>query len=182
VPAGATSTAVNRHTIRLFLPAVATVALASGLVACGDDDDSSDPDAAGTGEVTVDEAWVREPAAGQTNSAAYGVITNGTDGEVTLVGASTDDVSAEAVEIHETVVDDEGVMSMQEREDGFTIESGGSLTLEPGGPHVMLLGIDPAEITGDIELTFDFDGAEPVTVTAEVRELAAADSMEEMDE
>ncbi len=166
--------------IRSFLPAVATVALASGLVGCGDDDDSdSGTDAAG---VTVDDAWVREPAAGQTNSAAYGVVTNGTDGEVTLVGASTDDVSAEAIELHETLVDDEGVMSMQEREDGFAIESGGSLTLEPGGPHVMLLGIDPAEITGDIELTFEFDGAAPVTVTAEVRELVADDSMEEMDE
>ncbi len=179
MPAGATSTAVNRHPIRFFLPAVAAVALASGLVACGDD--GNDPGAGDAG-VTVDDAWVREPAAGQTNSAAYGVITNGTDGEVTLVGASTDDVSAEAIEIHETVVDDEGVMSMQEREDGFTIESGGSLTLEPGGPHVMLLGIDPAEITGEIQLTFDFEGAEPVTVTAVVRELTDAGSMEGMDE
>jgi copper(I)-binding protein len=171
---------VNRHAIRFSLPAVAAVALASALVACGDDDDSdSAADAAG---VTVDDAWVRQPAAGQTNSAAYGVITNGTDGEVTLVGASTDSVPVDSIEIHETLVDDEGVMSMQEREDGFTIESGGSLTLEPGGPHVMMLGIDPAELTGDIELTFDFDGADPVTVTAELREIGPEDTMAGMED
>jgi copper(I)-binding protein len=153
-----------------LLAPLAAVALASGLVACGDDDDDSGDDA---GSVTVEAAWVRQPAEGQTASAGYAVVTNTSDGEITLVGASTDDLSVDAVEIHETLMADDGTMSMQEREAGFTIAPGESLTLEPGGPHVMMLGIDPAALTDDIDLTLEFEGADPVTVTAELREIGA---------
>ena len=152
---------------------------AIGLVAasCGSDDEADD-----SGGIVVTDAWIREPAEGAMNSAAYGTITNESDGDVTLVGASVP-VSA-TVEIHETVMGDDGTMSMQEREDGFTIATGETFVLEPGGPHVMMIGIDPAEFTEGFDVTFVFDSGDEVTVAAELRSIGMDDmsGMDEMDD
>jgi copper(I)-binding protein len=119
------------------------------------------------GDITVSGPWVREPAEGQTRSAVYATITNDGDADVTLVSAS---VPFEAtVEIHETIIGDDGAMSMQEVPEGFVVPAGGSFTLEPGGPHIMLIDIDPADIVGEIEVTLVFDDGTEVTVPAAVR-------------
>jgi copper(I)-binding protein len=121
----------------------------------------------------VSDAWVRQPAEGQTRSAAYGTIANNGDADVTLVGGS---VSIDAtVEIHETLMGDDGVMQMQEREDGFVIPAGGTFVLEPGGPHIMMLDIDPADVVGDIDVTMVFADGTELTVTAPVRMIGAMD-------
>ena len=127
------------------------------------------------GDITVTDAWVRQPAMGQTTSAAYGTIANNGDADVTLVAAS---VPFDAtVEIHETLMGDDGAMQMQEREDGFVVPAGGTFTLEPGGPHVMMIGIDAADIVDSVEVTLVFDDGTEVTVTAPVRELAGTSDM-----
>lgn len=151
--------------ISKLLIAPAVVAL---LAACGSDSsDSSDFSDGGDGDVEVSEAWVREPAEGQPNAAGYGTITNNTGDEIVLVGASA--AITATFELHETTMNDDGTMSMEEVESGFTIAPGDSLTLEPGGPHVMMLGIDAEEFSDELDLTFVFDGSDPVTVPAEVR-------------
>lgn len=169
---------MNRHLRTLLAPAAAA-ALVLSVAACGDDDD----DTAEGGEVTVSEAWVRQPAEGQSTSAAYGVITNNGDDAVTLVGGEVDFDAT--VEVHETMMDDEGVMMMQEREGGFEIGAGESFTLEPGGPHVMFLDIDPADIVDPVTVTFVFDDGSgddlSVTVDAEVREIGDMGDMGDMD-
>ncbi len=148
-----------------------------------DDDMADDDDMAGgeatVGDITVTDAWVRQPAEGQSASAAYGTITNDGDTDVTLVGGS---VPFDAVvEIHETLMDDDGTMQMQQREDGFAVPAGGSFTLEPGGPHVMMLDIDPADFVGEVEVTMIFDDGTELTVAAPVRGIDGTD-MDEMDE
>lgn len=154
---------------RTLVGSIALAALAVGAVACGSDDDGDD--AAGDGlDVTIVDVWVREPAEGAANSAAYGTITNNGDDAVTLVGGRVP-VTA-TVEVHETLMADDGTMSMQEREDGFTIEPGATFSLEPGGPHIMMLGIDAAEFTEGFDVTFVFDAGE-VTVPAELRAIGA---------
>ena len=153
-------------TLRTALLACSALALVA--TACGDDDTAS-------ASPVVADTWIREPAAGTTATAAYATITNDGDAAVTLVGASSP--LTDAVELHETSVGEDGTMSMQEREDGFVIEAGASLQLEPGGAHVMLLDVDPADVTGEIELTFDFDGAEDVTVLASVEALPTGEDM-----
>jgi len=187
---------VNNVRTKLLLAPVAAAALTLSLAACGSDDDSGSSDTApaevttapeGTtattdamaddmvgaevtvGAITVADAWIREPAEGQTRSAAYATITNDGDTDVTLVAAS---VPFDAtVEIHETLMGDDGTMEMQERPDGFVIVAGETFTLEPGGPHVMFLDIDPADFTGTIEVTLVFDDGTEVTIPAEVRTL-----------
>jgi copper(I)-binding protein len=125
------------------------------------------------GDITVTGVWMREPAEGQTRTAAYGTITNDGDADVTLVSAS---VPFDAtVEIHETIMGDDGSMQMQEVPEGFVVPAGGSFTLEPGGPHIMLIDIDPADITGTIDVTMIFDDGTEVTVGAPVRVLVMDD-------
>ena len=169
-----------RSTRRAFIaPAVAAVLVLS---ACGSDGeeaasgDATDVAAAG---LSIDDPWVREPAVGQTTAAGYGVVTNGTDETITLIGASAP--VGGTFEVHETSVADDGTMSMGEQEGGFEIAPGESLTLEPGGAHIMMLGIDPAEFTGPLDLTFVFD-TEQITTSAELREIGDAMDMDEMDE
>ena len=129
------------------------------------------------GDITVTDVWMREPAEGQTRTAAYGTITNDGDADVTLVSAS---VPFDAtVEIHETIMGDDGSMQMQEVPEGFVVPAGGSFTLEPGGPHIMLIDIDPADITGTIDVTMVFDDGTEVTVGAPVRSLVMDDDMTE---
>ena len=162
----------TRRIRRIVVAPLAIGALAFSAVACGDDDSTSADD------IVIVAARVREPADGQVTSAAYGTITNGGDEAITLVSASAP-IDA-TIEIHETLMDDDGVMSMQEREDGFSIAAGETFVLEPGGPHVMFLDVEPAEITGTIDVTYVFDNGAEVTVPAEVRVLQA-DAMGDMD-
>ncbi|HYN34053.1 MAG TPA: copper chaperone PCu(A)C [Ilumatobacteraceae bacterium] len=187
---------MNQRTKALLAP-VAAIALAFSIAACGSDDDaSSDTTTAATtaiaeattpmegttdmggemaggeataGDITVTDVWIREPAEGQTLSAAYGTITNNGDADVTLIGGS---VPFDAtVEIHETTTDADGKMQMQEVPEGFVVPAGGSFTLEPGGPHIMLIDIDPADIVGTIDVTMIFDDGTEVTVGAPVKAL-----------
>ena len=196
----ATCRVVNHIRTRTLLAPLAASALVLSLAACGSDDDSSSDTASDTtmagdmaadesddmaempggeatvGDISVSGVWMREPAEGQTRTAAYGTITNDGDADVTLVSAS---VPFDAtVEIHETIMSDDGSMQMQEVPEGFVVPAGGSFTLEPGGPHIMLIDIDPADITGTIDVTMVFDDGTEVTVGAPVRPLM----MEGMDD
>ncbi len=152
--------------------------------ASGDMDEMAGGEAT-AGDITATDVWVRQPAQGQTTSAAYGTIANDGDTEITLIGGS---VPFDAtVEIHETLMDDAGTMQMQEREDGFAVPAGESFTLEPGGPHIMMLGIDPAEFVGSVDITLIFDDGTELTVTAPVRtldgmDMGSTDDMGEMDD
>jgi copper(I)-binding protein len=147
--------------------------LGPGVVAgCGDGDgDAGSATAASTAAVTVVDAWSRQPAVGQDMGVVYAVVENHTDEAVRLVSASTP-VTPD-VELHRTEIDDAGAMTMVEQPDGFEIAAGGTLALEPGGNHIMLMAIDPATFPTDVvDVTLQFDGADPVTIEAEVRAIA----------
>ena len=182
---------MNHRTAYIIAP-FAVLALTFSIAACGSDDDTADATVApatdemaddemagdemameggeaSVGDLAVSGVWVREPAEGQTRSAAYGTIVNDGDSDVTLVAAAVPFDAA--VEIHETLMDDDGTMQMQEVPDGFVVPAGGSFTLEPGGPHIMLIDVDPADIVGTIEVTMSFDDGTDVVVEAPVRPL-----------
>jgi len=156
---------------RFALRSVALVAVAAlSLAACGGDDAASEPtgtEASAGIEMSIADAWSRQPAAGQSVSAAYGIVSNPGDVDVTVVSASSP-ISTQ-VELHETLVDDDGMMMMVEREQGFVVPAGGEFVFEPGGPHVMFLDIDAASYPDEVEVTLEFDGAESLTFMAEVR-------------
>ena len=150
---------------------LAVSAVAFLAAACGDDDsaEGSTDDA-----VTITDSWSRQPADGQTATAVYGVVSNPTDTDLRIVSAASP--VTDTVELHETLMDDDGVMSMVEVDEGFVVPAGGEFTFEPGGPHMMLLGIDPATYPESVEITLSFDAGSPLTFAAEVR--AAEDDMD----
>src|SRR5699024_7822731 len=87
------------------------------------------------------------------------------DEDVHLTGVSAEIDGSH--ELHESVPGGGG-MSMQEKEDGFVIPAGGELLLQPGGDHIMLLGLEYPITTVQqlsVPLEFadaagDFEGAE----------------------
>lgn len=120
----------------------------------------------GHDEIHFSDGWVRvseysDHEGGMTG--AFAKIENHTANDVTLVGGSAE--IAGMVEVHEVVMIDKE-MKMQAKEGGIVIKAGETVTLEPGGLHVMLMGLKKPILEGDeITLTLDFDGYEDQTFT-----------------
>jgi len=73
------------------------------------------------------------------------------------------------VEIHETVELDGGVMRMQRVDGGVAVPAGGRVAFEPGGRHLMVIGITVDLAEGDaLPLVLEFERAGRVEVQARV--------------
>lgn len=98
--------------------------------------------------------------------AAFMVIRNGGDAD-RLVAGQTD--VAKVVEIHE-MAEVDGVMEMRPLADGLEIAADGETILEPGGYHIMLIGLNEDLTAGmTYDLTLQFERAGDVTVSVQVR-------------
>lgn len=153
---------VARSSKTLLLAAIATLALA----ACAGSAETG-------GEISAED--VRTPVPVGPNGAVYMTLTNESDADDRLVGASTD--VAASVELHETQMEG-GSMAMQQV-DGIAIPAGGEAVLEPGGLHVMLIDVDQGLAEGDtVDLTLSFENAGDQQVTADVVPLGEEPAME----
>ncbi len=151
---------------RVTLLVSALLALTLVLVACSSSSPSSSS-SGGSGSLTVTDAWARTSMSMGTASAAYLTITNGTDRDDALTGVSTP--AAASPEIHETSATGSGMLGMHPV-DRIAIPAGQTVRLEPGGYHIMLIGLTGELKAGaTIELTLTFEKAGEVKVTAEVR-------------
>jgi copper(I)-binding protein len=163
----------------------AAVLVASG---CGGSDET-------TG-VTVSDPWARSTADGQTMGAAYMTITGGSEDDRLVAASAPTDIAAET-QIHETVAAEDGTdtsmstsendmdrgtetdmemgtstdaMTMREVE-GIDVPADGTVTLEPGGYHVMLMDLAAPLTAGEtFDLTLTFEEAGEQVVTVEVRD------------
>ena len=118
--------------------------------------------------ITVSDVWAR--ASKVRNSAAYMTITNERATPVRLVAVSTP--IARRAELHTTRIE-EGVMKMRPVE-AIEIGPGQTVRLEPGGYHVMLLGLEePLRVDDRFDLTLTFDDGTTVDVAAHVRKASA---------
>jgi copper(I)-binding protein len=85
-----------------------------------------------------------------------------------LLGGRTE--VAEVVEIHETVMDGD-VMRMQMLAEGLEIPAQGEVLLQPGGYHVMLIGLRRDLAVGDqFELELDLAESGTLLLKPEVRQ------------
>jgi hypothetical protein len=138
-------------------------------------DDDGEEAAACEGIIFVD-SWARPAVMSGGTSAIYGVFYNPGEDDEVLVAANTE--VAEAVELHETVMGEDDVMMMRPVEDGFVIPAGEATVLQPGGLHIMLIGLTQAlEPEQTINLTLTFENAGEMVVTVPVRPLQAMDGM-----
>lgn len=148
--------------------AALTLVLGASLAACGEEEATpAATDAADS--LVVEDPWVRstDGAKDASMTGAFMVLDNEGDEAVTLVGASTD--LATKVELHEMAMAD-GKAVMQEVEDGIVLEAGKGQLLQPGGMHVMLMGLtEPLEAGEEVELTLELSDGSTTTVTAPVK-------------
>lgn len=110
---------------------------------------------------------------GGTGAAWFTVKNNGTSDD-RLVSAHSD--VADAVEIHEMAMKD-GTMTMAPLPDGLPIPAGETVVLEPGGYHIMLIGLTQDLIAGEsfeLDLTFETAGKIELTVPIFMSKNAAA--------
>ncbi|MEN8040705.1 MAG: copper chaperone PCu(A)C [Actinomycetota bacterium] len=121
----------------------------------------------GSADVAIDDPWGRTSPKVATNAAFYMSITGG-DADDTLVSASADVCGM--VELHETVMND-GVMSMQHLPAGIPVPAGETVSLEPGGLHVMCMNkTAELEIGQMVSVDLVFETADPMTVDVEIRD------------
>ncbi|MFW1677190.1 copper chaperone PCu(A)C [Pontibacter sp. JAM-7] len=102
-------------------------------------------------------AYARATPPGQTNSAAFVTLTNHTDTALQLTSAES--TVTGSVELHEHQHDN-GVMRMRQIS-AIDLPAGGQVSLQPGGYHIMLIGLQQPLIAGsEIGMTLHFsDGS-----------------------
>lgn len=119
-------------------------------------------------DVDIESLWLRESIPGQPNGAGFGVLRNRGTEDMLLVGASTN--VANDVEIHQHVR--EGEQMRMEQMDMLVIPAGESVTLQPGGYHLMLMQLnEPLRVGETHEVTLIFSDGSSLNVAAEVRAL-----------
>lgn len=106
-----------------------------------------------------DNAWVRAPVAGRTMTAAYCDVTNASDMPVDIIGFDSDHPGLR-VEIHESTEHD-GMMQMR-RLARVTIPARATVSLAPGGKHLMLFGFDGSAAEVTLAATLAGGGTLPV--------------------
>jgi copper(I)-binding protein len=175
------NTAPSLHSTKKHLSRLTALVAVSLLALTGCATEAAPAEPAPAGEsVTIADAWVK--ATDEDMSAAFGTLTNSGTAKVTVVSAETD--AAGMVELHETVENEAGEMVMREIEGGFSIPAGGTLQLEPGANHIMLMGLTGALTAGDeVTVTLTFSDDSTYEFTAPVKDYSGAnENYEESDD
>ncbi|MCP4185846.1 MAG: copper chaperone PCu(A)C [Hyphomicrobiales bacterium] len=110
-------------------------------------------------KVEISKVWLRATPPSAMAAGGYLVITNNTDSDDTLVGVEFS--QAGKSEIHEMKMKD-GVMEMRPLKQGIKIPAGETVTLKPGGFHLMFMGMKRQLKDGQnyrVKLTFTHSGA-----------------------
>lgn len=108
--------------------------------------------------VIVSDLEITKPMPGRHMSAGFFVISNNTDEPLRIT--SVESPQFESVEIHETTVTD-GISRMRELEE-LLVPAQGSVTLERGGKHLMLMR--PRELEDSVSLRIFSDDVPILTV------------------
>lgn len=162
---------ISFTTRRAHRPLAVLVALALPLAvatACGS---SEDAPATESDSVSITDRWVK--ASDSDMTAAFGTVTNTSDREVTLTGGDTD--VAARVEMHEMAPTGDGTMAMRQVDGGLKIGGGQAVSLEPGGNHIMLMGLKGPIGAGEtVTITLRFGDGSTTEFVAQARDFRGA--------
>lgn len=118
--------------------------------------------------ISVEGAYVRAVPPGQVNSAAFMSLHNGGSQAHALVAARSS--AAANVELHAHTMRD-GMMRMRPVEK-IDLPAGQAVTLQPGGLHLMLIGLPRSLVVGeDAVLTLVFEDGSEQAVNAPVQKI-----------
>ncbi len=161
-----------RRQALLGLLAVAALATAGGEFARADHKGhehhhaDAAPGTASANGIAVHGAWARPSMGNMPNSAAYMTLEGGGAEPDELIAAASP--AAERVELHTHLVEN-GIAKMRPV-DGIEVVPGTATVLQPGGLHLMLLGLQQKLKEGDtLPMTLTFKHAGEVQLTVPVQ-------------
>jgi periplasmic copper chaperone A len=126
------------------------------------------------GDLVLDRAWARATPAGAKVGGGYLTIENKGTTQDKLIGASSP--AAGKVEVHETATNN-GVATMRPVKGGLSIPPGQSVTLAPGGYHLMMTELKGPLKKGDkLVVTLVFEKAGEAKTTFDVQGVGAMGS------
>ena len=119
------------------------------------------------GQITIQDAWAR-PTVGRSDiTAAYLTMINKGDTPDRLVSASS--AQSDSVELHEHKM--EGGMMRMRAVEFIPVPAHGSVTLGPGGYHLMVMGLSgPLKPGNTLTLRLHFEDAGDISAQANVQE------------
>jgi periplasmic copper chaperone A len=118
--------------------------------------------AATRGSIEIRRPWARRSLEMPERAGGFFVVTNNGSEPDRLVAASSP--AAEKVEIHAIKVVG-GDIAMRPREDGLTVPGGVTLTLQPRGYHLLLIGLREPLVQGArLAVTLAFEKAGSIDV------------------
>ena len=121
------------------------------------------------GDLQINHPWARASAGMAKNGAAFMTIVNG-GGSDKLLSASSD--VSKVVELHTHIM--EGSVMRMRQVPAVEVAGGSETTLQPGGYHVMLIGLNKALVEGEtFPLTLNFEKAGQIEVLVTVEAAGA---------
>lgn len=166
---------------RRFRSSAAALATLALLAVAGCSGDGSDDAAGGRPDgasetagdaVQASDGWVKAATAADGMTAVFVTLENVTDQAVEITSVSTD--MSDAAELHE-MVEQDGAMVMQQASNGLSISPGGTLQLEPGGYHVMVMGLQQDVLAGEThQVTLVLGNGDHVDFEAVAKDFAGA--------
>ncbi|HVY19896.1 MAG TPA: copper chaperone PCu(A)C [Bauldia sp.] len=123
------------------------------------------------GSLAIDAMWTRATPPGAPSAGGYLTITNTGSEADTLTAVASPMAGMSDIHVMETK---DGVMTMHGLEGGLPIPAGGTVTLAPGGFHIMFIGLTGALKQGDtLPVTLTFAKAGKVDVALPVLAIGA---------
>ena len=126
------------------------------------------------GHLKISAPWARATPKGASVGGGYLTITNMGSQSDRLIGGSA--AICKSVQVHEMKMDN-GVMKMRELANGLEIKPGQTVTLAPGGYHIMFMGLkQPLKKGEHVKVTLQFAKAGKVEVDFTVEGIGAMHS------
>ena len=123
------------------------------------------------GDIVIESPWARATPKGAEVGSGYLMIQNKGAAPDRLTGGTADFA---AVEVHQ-MTSENGVSQMRELKDGLTIPAHGSVTLAPGGYHLMFTHLaHPLSKGESVKATLNFEHGGPIEVEFNVTGIGAA--------
>lgn len=115
----------------------------------------------------IDQQYLQLSYPAAKSGAIYLRIANPCSDDDTLISANSD--FASMAQLHQSVENSDGVVSMLTVQDGIPIPASQEIELIPGGYHIMIIGLELPEDKNEVELTLSFKKSGTVVINAPVR-------------
>jgi periplasmic copper chaperone A len=123
------------------------------------------------GSIQITQPWARATPKGASSGGAYMTVTN-SGATAEHLNCVSSDAAAEC-QIHQMTMDG-GVMKMRPVQGGLEVKPGETVTLKPGGFHLMLVGLkEPLQVGKSLAATFEIDSGSTVQVAFPIAAIGA---------